>query len=74
MRGATGGEANSRTDGTRLCTEQSLEVEELGLRQPACGSASLVPTARRHRLLMKKDGCTEWEAPEREVVLSSAAG
>jgi hypothetical protein len=43
MRGATGGEANSRTDGTRLCTEQSLEVEELGLRQPACGSASLVP-------------------------------
>lgn len=59
MRGATGGEANSRTDGTRLRTEQRLEVEELGLRQPACGSASLVPTAWGHRLPMRKDGCTE---------------
>jgi len=37
MRGATGGEANSRTDGTRLRTEQSLEVGELGSWQPACG-------------------------------------
>ena len=37
MRGATVGEANSRTDGTRLRTEQGLEVEELGSWQPACG-------------------------------------
>jgi hypothetical protein len=37
MRGATVGEANSRTDGTRLRTEQRLEVGELGSWQPACG-------------------------------------
>jgi hypothetical protein len=37
MRGATVGEANSRTDGTQLRTEQRLEVGELGSWQPACG-------------------------------------
>jgi hypothetical protein len=58
-RGATVGEANSRTGGTRLRTEQRLEVGELGSWQPACGSADLVPTAWRHRLPMKRDGCTE---------------